>query len=293
MAGRERPHLWDTTFRRVRVRYLPQWDYPPRTTAAELDSVEKELGFRFPDSYREFAQQFGLGGDLLCSLPKLWPLRQPKWPADNAWFRSVVSATHFYRTHEWHLNQWDEDAATLPFFRRVIPFAQDGGYHDWVFDPMEVTDPDTHEYRIYDINRSYVAEAVAFTFEEWLRYIDESYRFPNEEEDDEEAEFDFVHVPSPSEDDSIIFARDILHLNQKKAPKRDVKKWLAWNDGTARTLAETIRHQHRPDLFPILADALEDAGCTNADVLRSCRTGDPAVDGVWVLQVLLGKPAAR
>src|SRR5688572_8198397 len=32
-----------------------------------------------------------------------------------------------------------------------------------------------------------------------------------------------------------------------------------------------------------------EAGCSNADLLDSCRTGDPDIDGKWVLQVLLGK----
>ncbi len=40
---------------------------------------------------------------------------------------------------------------------------------------------------------------------------------------------------------------------------------------------------------PILADALEEAGCTNTDLLDSCRTGDPDIDGVWVLRVLFGE----
>ena len=36
------------------------------------------------------------------------------------------------------------------------------------------------------------------------------------------------------------------------------------------------------------ARALQEAGCANADLLDSCRSGDPDIDGVWVLQVLLG-----
>jgi hypothetical protein len=80
------------------------------------------------------------------------------------------------------------------------------------------------------------------------------------------------------------------HLRAKKRPqKKAVKSWLAWNNDTALSLARTIREQNRPDLFHILADALEDAGCDNADVLTSCRQGDPEIDGVWVLEVLLGK----
>jgi hypothetical protein len=68
-----------------------------------------------------------------------------------------------------------------------------------------------------------------------------------------------------------------------------VKLWLAWNNHAARDLALAIRDHGRTDAFPILADALQEAGCTNADLLDSCRTGDPDIDGVWVLRVLLGE----
>jgi hypothetical protein len=76
---------------------------------------------------------------------------------------------------------------------------------------------------------------------------------------------------------------------RKKSPNRDVDLWLAFNNNTARDLALAIRDHGRTDAFPILADALQEAGCTNADLLDSCRTGDPDIDGKWVLQVLLGK----
>jgi hypothetical protein len=54
-------------------------------------------------------------------------------------------------------------------------------------------------------------------------------------------------------------------------------------------LALSIRDHGRTDASPILADALQEAGCSNADLLDSCRTGDPDIDGAWVLQALLGK----
>ena len=44
-----------------------------------------------------------------------------------------------------------------------------------------------------------------------------------------------------------------------------------------------------PDRLAILADALEDAGCTNADVLDHCRGAGPHVRGCWVVDLLLGK----
>jgi hypothetical protein len=78
-------------------------------------------------------------------------------------------------------------------------------------------------------------------------------------------------------------------LRAKKRPlKRDVKRWLECNNGNVRDLARSIRDERRADTFPVLADALEEAGCTNADLLSSCRSGDPDLDGAWVLLILLG-----
>lgn len=39
----------------------------------------------------------------------------------------------------------------------------------------------------------------------------------------------------------------------------------------------------------MLADALEEAGCTNQDMLSHCRNGGTYVRGCWVLDLLLGK----
>jgi hypothetical protein len=42
--------------------------------------------------------------------------------------------------------------------------------------------------------------------------------------------------------------------------------------------------------MPILADALQDAGCDNDDVLTHCRdTAQPHVRGCWVVDLVLGK----
>lgn len=47
--------------------------------------------------------------------------------------------------------------------------------------------------------------------------------------------------------------------------------WLTWNDGLVRKLAQTIYDERAFERIPILADALEEAGCTNEDILRHCR----------------------
>ena len=41
--------------------------------------------------------------------------------------------------------------------------------------------------------------------------------------------------------------------------------------------------------MPILADALQDAGCDNLDVLGHCRGPGPHARGCWVVDLLLGK----
>ncbi|HTU88816.1 MAG TPA: hypothetical protein VMF69_01855 [Gemmataceae bacterium] len=42
--------------------------------------------------------------------------------------------------------------------------------------------------------------------------------------------------------------------------------WLTWNDATIPKLAQAIYDERAFDRLPILAEALEEAGCTNADI---------------------------
>jgi hypothetical protein len=63
----------------------------------------------------------------------------------------------------------------------------------------------------------------------------------------------------------------------------------AWRTGNVVALAHTIYTERAFDRLPILADALEDAGCTNADILEHCRGGGEHVRGCWVVDLVLGK----
>ncbi len=40
---------------------------------------------------------------------------------------------------------------------------------------------------------------------------------------------------------------------------------------------------------PLLADALQDAGCDNEDIPDHCRNPGPHVRGCWVVELVLGK----
>jgi hypothetical protein len=65
--------------------------------------------------------------------------------------------------------------------------------------------------------------------------------------------------------------------------------WRAWNGGAVRKMAESIYEERRFADLPILADALEDAGCADAAILALCRGPGEHVRGCWVVDLLLGK----
>ena len=63
----------------------------------------------------------------------------------------------------------------------------------------------------------------------------------------------------------------------------------AWLTSTVKQLAEVIYADRAFDRMPILADALEEAGCTNADILNHCRQPGVHVCGCWVVDLLTGR----
>ncbi len=62
-----------------------------------------------------------------------------------------------------------------------------------------------------------------------------------------------------------------------------------WRPETALALAAGIYDEKAFDRLPILADALEEAGCDSAVVLNHCRSDHPHVRGCWVIDRVLGK----
>src|SRR5262245_47503017 len=73
-------------------------------------------------------------------------------------------------------------------------------------------------------------------------------------------------------------------------PFRPVKLKRAWLTSDVLALARGIYEDHAFDRMPILADALQDAGCDNESVLNHCRDANQVhVRGCWVVDLLLGK----
>lgn len=65
--------------------------------------------------------------------------------------------------------------------------------------------------------------------------------------------------------------------------------WLGWEGGQVVRLAGAIYEGRTFEQMPILADALEEAGCQDREMLDHCRQGAQHVRGCWVLDLLLGK----
>jgi hypothetical protein len=63
----------------------------------------------------------------------------------------------------------------------------------------------------------------------------------------------------------------------------------SWRSETAVALAAGIYAERAFDRLPILADALEEAGCDHPDVLTHCRGPGPHARGCWVVDGVLGK----
>jgi Imm-5 like putative immunity protein len=72
-------------------------------------------------------------------------------------------------------------------------------------------------------------------------------------------------------------------------PFRPVAFDPAWRTPTAVALAQRMYDERDFAALPVLADALQDAGCEHPDVLEHCRGGGEHVRGCWVVDLVLGK----
>jgi hypothetical protein len=62
-----------------------------------------------------------------------------------------------------------------------------------------------------------------------------------------------------------------------------------WRTPVVLALAQAIYDERRFVELPVLADALEEAGCMDPAILGHCRGPGPHVRGCWLVDQLLGK----
>src|ERR1043165_735643 len=66
-------------------------------------------------------------------------------------------------------------------------------------------------------------------------------------------------------------------------PFRPITVEPAWRTSTVVSLAQVIYDERQFEGLPVLADALEEAGCTNPEILSHCRGSGPHVKGCWAV----------
>jgi hypothetical protein len=72
-------------------------------------------------------------------------------------------------------------------------------------------------------------------------------------------------------------------------PTEIAGKWLT---STVVALARVVHADRAFHLLPVLGDALQDAGCTHAEILAHCYGPGPHVAGCWLLDRLTGRDSA-
>ncbi len=72
-------------------------------------------------------------------------------------------------------------------------------------------------------------------------------------------------------------------------PFKPLPHWPAWRTSTVQALAAEIDSKQQFDLMPILADALEDAGCDATSALIHLRGPGPHTRACWIVDAILGK----
>ena len=97
-----------------------------------------------------------------------------------------------------------------------------------------------------------------------------------------------VELPERSRTQAVAFHLALFH-DLIANPFRPVAFDPSRQTSTVIALAEAIYADRAWDRMPILADALEEAGCDDARILDHCRTYPIHARGCWVVDLVLGK----
>jgi hypothetical protein len=85
-------------------------------------------------------------------------------------------------------------------------------------------------------------------------------------------------------------ARFLDDLLCRPTPRRPVDpSWLRRNDRCAAKVAQAIYDERRFEDLPVLADALEEAGCDDDALLAHCREPEVHVRGCWAVDLIGGR----
>lgn len=136
--------------------------------------------------------------------------------------------------------------------------------------------PEEYRHKV----RDYI-QSLPITDPEWQGMLDRPGYVPNESEEQWQERFKGIQKKNQLSEKALY---DIFGN-----PGRPMSFDVTWLTGTVVALAQSIYNDRAFDRMPILADALEDAGCNSQDILSHCRQPDGHVRGCWVVDLVLGR----
>jgi hypothetical protein len=155
----------------------------------------------------------------------------------------------------------------------------------WDAVPQLSSDRGDHVIAAHAAGRTVESDPVQASCLAW-NAISGLYADIREEQGTSEAERYALHFKGKAEGERFLseLVRDIFGN-----PFRLVSFDPSWLTSDVVALATGIYHDRAFDRLPILADALQDAGCGNDDILTHLRGPGPHVLGCWVIDLVLGK----
>jgi hypothetical protein len=91
----------------------------------------------------------------------------------------------------------------------------------------------------------------------------------------------------------VTYGLPLADVERALAEARVAPAWSQHNGAAALRIAQQIRGEGAFEHLPVLADALEEAGCDNAALLSHCRAAAPHRQTCWVVELLLGAERGR
>jgi hypothetical protein len=104
----------------------------------------------------------------------------------------------------------------------------------------------------------------------------------------QQTAWDVLGSTVAAEEEQCRILRDLFGNPFRPPPVLD-PLWAAWNGEAAGRLARAIYDGRRFEDLPVLADALEEAGCEDRLILAHCRDGGEHFRGCWVVDALTGR----
>lgn len=104
-------------------------------------------------------------------------------------------------------------------------------------------------------------------------------------------EIDAYHQGPGRERQLLTIDNEVLRNAHDWLREREVARfktaWLNWNDATVPRMARRIAAEHLFGDLPILADAIEEAGCPDEEVLIHLRSAGPHPRTCWIVELLV------